>query len=136
MTEYERYIEYLATLPDYKNLPQADKNAHWEEYKIKKQQESAAKVRDTLGVTTPNINLNTCSEDELMRLPRLSERARKNILKSRQLYSRGYECWSWVKKVDGVGKVAMDDIMTFCLDPATTPISYVPIPEDDLPPEP
>ena len=71
-------MENLATLPDYKDLPQAEKNEHWDDYKIRKQQESAANARDTLGVTIPNINLNTCSEDELMRLPRLSERARKN----------------------------------------------------------
>ena len=100
------------------------------------QQESVAKVRDTLGVTAPNINLNTCSEDDLMRLPRLNERARKNILKARQLYNRGFECWQWVEKVDGVGKVGMDDLMTFCLDLASTLLPDVPLPDDDLQPEP
>ena len=98
MTEYERYMEHLLKLLDFKDLPQAEKNQHWEDYKLMKQQESVVKVRDSLGVTAPNINLNTCAEDDLMRLPRLNERARKNILKARQLYTCGFECWQWVKK--------------------------------------
>ena len=30
MTEYERYMEHLATLPDFKDLPQAENNQYWE----------------------------------------------------------------------------------------------------------
>ena len=66
-----------------------------------------------------------------MRLPKLNQCTRKNILKARQLYANGFECWDWVKQVEGVGEATMQDVITFCMDPAKTPISGIPVPPGD-----
>ena len=55
----------------------------------------------------------------------------KNIIKARQNLADGFDSWEQVKQVEGVGEVTMQDLITFCLDPAKTPISGIPVPPGD-----
>ena len=107
-TEYEYYIKFLRTLPAYQNKPKAVLDQVWEAYKTEKKQADAARKRSTLGVEEPVINLNTCSLDELQRIPKLTRETQENLINTRNNLvhpatgQRGFRNWTDVIVVSGV----------------------------------
>ena len=83
---------------------------------MKKQKENADRIYHELKVAGATIYLNTCTEDQLRRLTKLTEHAREQIILERTKLKDGFTEWQELDKVLGVGSAMLKELMTYCHD--------------------
>ena len=72
--------------PQYADFSTADRERLYEQYRETAEQERMLKTRGTLGIPQATINLNTCAEDAMENIPKLSKVLRKKIINSCSLW--------------------------------------------------
>ena len=117
-----RREEFLASIkrdPRYSGYTAAQREQLWKSYKELADHERVVTTRGHLGVTTPTIDLNTCSIDALERIPKLSLPVRQAIIKKRNsLPAQRFTCWEELLDVPGLGATMLRSLKVFCQDPS------------------
>ena len=86
------------------------------------QQERILMTRGDLGVSAPTIDFNTCSADQLERIPKLTLPVRKEIINKRlNMPNRRFASWKDLEGIKGIGPLVLESLKTWCWDPSTTP---------------
>ena len=94
-------MDYLNSLDDYKGITKPDKDRLWHRFKLRVQELAASEERTTLGMKGPSINLNTCTVEELRRIPKLTKDMQENLVQLRHVHSQGIRSWTEVSKIRG-----------------------------------
>ena len=102
--------------PQYADFTAADRERLYERYRETANQERMLQTRGTLGISEATINLNTCAEDALEAIPKLSKQIRKSILHKRNnLPNQRFSSWDEVSTITGIGPTILTQMKVFCI---------------------
>ena len=114
-------MTHLRQDPRYAGSTGKQREKVWETYKALAEEERLIETRGELGVQGPTINLNTCTLDQLERIPKLNLPVRKAIiLKRTTLPGQRFSSSDDLSRIPGVGVTILRMMKTFCLDPSTS----------------
>ena len=117
------YLESGEAGQEYVGLKQNEKDKIWVQYNLQLTAEQAKKERTRLNVGEPEIDLNRCSMDDLDLIPILTLEVKKKLMYLRHQHAAGIRNWKEVRDVQGIGLKMLLQIMIFCKDLVTTPLS-------------
>jgi hypothetical protein len=107
--------------PVCKRLSYPEKLSAWKTYKEQHEAAEVIRIRGTLGIMEPTIDLNSCAMDALERVPKLSKDVAKQLLLFRSnTKHQQFVNWEHVLQVPSVGPVTLRQLRVFCKDPADT----------------
>ena len=119
LQEFQAHME--ETDPVFKKLSYPEKLAAWKKYKEIQEALEIQRLRGTLGIMEPTIDLNSCALDAMERIPKLSKDVAKSILLFRSnTKHQQFTNWEHVLQVPSVGPSTLRQIRIFCKDPADT----------------
>jgi hypothetical protein len=102
LQEFQAYME--ENDPVFKRLSYPEKLAAWKTYKEQHEAAEITRLRGTLGIMEPTIDLNSCAMDSLERVPKLSKDVAKEILLFRSnTKHQQFINWEHVLQVPSVG---------------------------------